>query len=507
MTIENRFNLIDEPWIPVVDVGRVSLRQLFSHSEFRALGGNPVQKIALTKLLLAIAQSACTPEDDEDWEELGANGLAQKCLEYLDQWHDRFYLYGEKPFLQIPMLNKKVEDEYPKPLGSGFYPDVLSENSTILTQSQSGKQLSDSEKAVYLVSLMNFAFGGKRIHKNVPALTPEYQGKTNSAKSSPSLGSRVGYLHTYLTGVFLRDTIHLNLLTANDISDVKLWTEGLGHAPWEKMPTGEDCDTAKKLKSSYMGCLIAMSRFVLFNGDGIYYVEGLQYPSHKDGWFEPSISLNLQGKSRKAVWLDVEKRPWRELTSLLAFLQATNQCGFECPQIRLGFQRIKLRSEPIGVWSGGLKVRVTCGDQSVRQDDDFIESHLLLPAPRLITGDDSVWFNSLSLEITSMDNLAIRLGLSVYDCNARQVTGRERDKRADAQKKQSQNLFWQLCESKFQDLVTHANQPEEVSRLRNFFASFVYKAYDTYCPKDTARQIDAWAKSRPNLSQYLKNIT
>lgn len=103
MAIENRFNLIDEPWIPIVDVGQVSLRQLFSHAEYRALGGNPVQKIALTKLLLAIAQAAYTPEDDDDWTKSGANGMAKECLKYLDQWHDRFYLYSERPFLQMPV--------------------------------------------------------------------------------------------------------------------------------------------------------------------------------------------------------------------------------------------------------------------------------------------------------------------------------------------------------------------------------------------------------------------
>ena len=67
MSTENRFNLIEEPWIPFVDVGLVSLRQIFTHSGYRALGGNPVQKIALTKLLLAIAQAAATPADDEAW--------------------------------------------------------------------------------------------------------------------------------------------------------------------------------------------------------------------------------------------------------------------------------------------------------------------------------------------------------------------------------------------------------------------------------------------------------
>ena len=62
---KNCFNLVDEPFIPIADVGRVSLKQIFSNPDYRTLGGNPIQKIALTKLLLAISQAACTPEDDD----------------------------------------------------------------------------------------------------------------------------------------------------------------------------------------------------------------------------------------------------------------------------------------------------------------------------------------------------------------------------------------------------------------------------------------------------------
>ncbi|GAK82812.1 CRISPR-associated protein Cse1 family [Vibrio ponticus] len=79
--MENRFNLIDEPWIPIADIGLVSLKQLFSDGSYRALGGTPVEKIALTKFLLAIAQSACTPENDAKWQQLGANGWQQHA------WH------------------------------------------------------------------------------------------------------------------------------------------------------------------------------------------------------------------------------------------------------------------------------------------------------------------------------------------------------------------------------------------------------------------------------------
>ena len=37
---ENRFNLIDEPWIPVVGKGKVGLRQIFVDESISALGGN-----------------------------------------------------------------------------------------------------------------------------------------------------------------------------------------------------------------------------------------------------------------------------------------------------------------------------------------------------------------------------------------------------------------------------------------------------------------------------------
>ena len=83
-TMENKFNLVDEPWIPVAGKGLVSLAGIFSDSSLSALGGNPIQKIALTKLLLAIAQAAYTPKDDEDVKNLGASGMAKKGVRLLD---------------------------------------------------------------------------------------------------------------------------------------------------------------------------------------------------------------------------------------------------------------------------------------------------------------------------------------------------------------------------------------------------------------------------------------
>ena len=172
----NHFNLIDEPWIPVADVGRVSLRQIFTHHEYRALGGNPVQKIALTKLLLAIAQAAYTPENDQDWADLKVAGMAEKCLEYLDRWHERFYLYGDKPFLQMPAIKAAAI----QPFGA-VLPEVSTGNTTVLNQGQIERPMTDADKALLIVQLMGFGLGGKKTDNSVN-LSPGYQGKSKTGK-------------------------------------------------------------------------------------------------------------------------------------------------------------------------------------------------------------------------------------------------------------------------------------------------------------------------------------
>ncbi len=64
MDAQRRFNLVDESWILAGPAGRVSLREVFSRPDLTGPGGTPLEKIALFKLLQAIAQAANTPADD-----------------------------------------------------------------------------------------------------------------------------------------------------------------------------------------------------------------------------------------------------------------------------------------------------------------------------------------------------------------------------------------------------------------------------------------------------------
>ena len=494
--MNNRYNLIDEAWIPVADHGRASLQAIFSNNEYRSIGGNPVQKIALMKLLLAIAQSAVTPRDDQEWEQLGPGGTARQCLAYLDQWRDYFFLYGDRPFLQFRAIESAEVQEY-----GAVLPEVSSGNTTVLSQIQVQRSLEDAEKAVLLVQLMGFALGGKKTDNSV-VLTKGYQGKQNdkgrpsSGRIGPSLGF-LGLLHSFLIGNSLQKSLWLNLLTHEQIKQLEMFPSGIGIPPWEQMPTGEDCPRAREFKKSLMGRLIPLCRFCLLTPEGLHYSEGLAHDGYKEGVADPSTAINYGGRDPKALWVDPGKRSWRELTSLLSFIKQDASRGFQCWQIRNGLDRARDKTSIFALWSGGLRVSSNAGEQYVSGNDDFVESQVWLPSE--ILGE--LWFDQLKAEMDALEQLAkVLYGVIMAFYKEQQMDGSKHAAQAS-------HLFWQYCERNCQELVDSCDQDEKSiemrQQLRKKFSGYQLRTYDLYCPKETARQLDAWAKCKPNNYKYL----
>ncbi|MDA8138310.1 MAG: type I-E CRISPR-associated protein Cse1/CasA [Desulfobacteraceae bacterium] len=492
---ERRFNLVDEGWIAVAGQGLVGLRRIFADDSLRALGGNPVQKIALIKLLLAIAQAAWTPENDNEWARYSAAGMAQKTLRYLEEKKDLFWLYGDKPFLQMPAISKAKSQT----LGA-LLPEVATGNTTILFQSQIEGVFSEVDKALLLVLITGFALGGKKTDNSI-VLSSDYTGKTNekgrpsASKSGPSLGY-LGYLHNFLNGKSLLETIWLNLITQKHIEELPQFEAGLGVAPWESMPEGECCPVAEKLKKSLMGRLVPLCRFVYLSSQDIHYSEGIIHPTHKDGGFDPTIAVDFS-KSPKALWADPGKRPWRELTSLLSFFDATGNRSYECPQLRIGFPRARTVVPEFGVWSGGLRVSSNAGEQYVSGADDFVESEVRFASQWL--GD--IWFAHLKTEMGLIENVSKVVYASASAYFKQQKSDGKNHAAAAC------NLFWQLSEKQFQNLVNACGDTsgKQAQEMRRHFVNFGHTAYNAYCPRDTARQIEAWAAHRPNLGRVLSN--
>lgn len=491
--MSNRFNLIDEPWVPIANTHRISLRQIFTDPDCQELGGNPIQKIALTKLLLAIAQSAHTPKDDAACLKLTTNQIAADCLDYLNQWHDHFYLYGDRPFLQMPAIAAAKT----QPLGA-VLPEVASGNTTVLTEYHLPKPLDDADKALLLVTVMNFAFAGKKADNRI-ILTKGYseklndKGKPSSSKPGVSLGFQ-GFLHTFLKGKNLWETLWLNLFTQEAIRGFRYYEGGLGKAPWEEMPEGEFCSVAKRLTRTLLGRLVPLSRFCLLRENELHYSEGILYPND-DHNVDPSMSINRSKSKPSVLCVDPEKRPWRCLTSLLSFMTQATQ--FECVQISKNFGRIREKTKEFSIWSGGIRVSYNAGEQYLTGGDNWVESCITLDSEWI----GEAWYNSLHLEMDRLDKLsriiysAIRGFFEVFhdqsDISARGA-----------------NIYWQLCEPLFLKFIQACSienleeKQDALHKLRTKVANIVYTIYDQMCPKSTPRQLDAWAKKRPKLGWY-----
>ena len=115
--VTSRFNLIDEPWIPVRLLGgkRVELGirdSLLRSKEIAVIEDqSPLVVAALHRFLLAMLYRALEgPTDIDRAKTLFRDGLPmEKITTYLEKWRERFCLFDEKfPFGQIPTFEPKV---------------------------------------------------------------------------------------------------------------------------------------------------------------------------------------------------------------------------------------------------------------------------------------------------------------------------------------------------------------------------------------------------------------
>ena len=133
--MEKEFNLLDEPWIKVVDFDKkvleVSLTDFFKKAHcYRQLAGETVtQDVAVFRLLLAVVETVfyrfdaegesfdvletLNPVDEilDRWQEYWNRGKFREEVfcKYLNQYKERFYLFHpETPFWQVKEIAKEA---------------------------------------------------------------------------------------------------------------------------------------------------------------------------------------------------------------------------------------------------------------------------------------------------------------------------------------------------------------------------------------------------------------
>lgn len=225
---ETEFNLLDEPWIRVMDaqcrVQEVSLTDVLIHAhEYKSLSGElPTQDAAVLRLLLAVLHTVFARvdaqgnprqlEDEEEavdfWQELWERGKLpeQPIRTYLKQWHERFWLFHpERPFGQVAELTYGT-----KPTAAKLNGEVSESGNAIrLFSSYAGaekEKLTYAQAARWLIHLNS---------ADDSAVKPSKEGKAASATGKlESAGTgwfgKIGL--TVLKGETLFQTLLFNLV-------------------------------------------------------------------------------------------------------------------------------------------------------------------------------------------------------------------------------------------------------------------------------------------------------
>ena len=439
---EREFNLLDEPWIIVLNFDgsteKVSLIDALARSaEFRGLAGElPTQDAAILRLLLAVLHTViarCGPSDNKDehkpitdplmaldcWKELWNAGSfpMESIRAYLEKYHDRFYLFDpERPFFQVPNINgKSTVFEAQKLNGeiceSGHKPRLFSPRS-----GKPKEELEYDEAARWLVHVNSYS---------------DSAFKDKDSKQDNRIG--VGWLGkvglVMAEGDTLFKTLMLNLILLKDGED-ELW--GDEKPIWEN----ESVRTAKNMLVSAPSSLSELytfqsRRIIIPHNEKVTEVKiaGGEAFEIEDALVE-QMTLWKGSKKRGTLYKprthDASKQMWRNFAALLSLHDSQTQ---RCPGIVKWHARLAYE----GILPNGIiRLRATAlqydsnNSSTVECYTDNMEF-----SGKILEEKGEKWVQTVIDSVKIADKLAERAGYLAQKiaeaCGARARGGKEDD--------------------------------------------------------------------------------
>lgn len=333
---ETEFNLLDEPWIRVLDmqnsIQEVSLKELLLQAHtFRAFSGElPTQDAAVMRVALALLHAVFSrtdetgngdpPEEEDDavqlWKRIWEAGkLPEKPLnDYFAEWHERFWLFHpERPFYQVAGLNCGTEYDSAKLNGT----ILQSNNKKRLFSAYSGinkSNLAFAQAARWLIYLNAYDDNSSKESK---------ESKTAKAATEKKTVPGAGWLGklglVWITGKTVFETLMRNLVLVNqgEISEHEL-------PIWERseVPAGErvQIPPPDNLSELYT---IQSRRLLLFRNDtfvtGYRLIGGDVFDKEKIAFFEPMtvwyVKNDKSGTVKSPRRHDASVQMWREFST------------------------------------------------------------------------------------------------------------------------------------------------------------------------------------------------
>lgn len=370
-------NILDHPFLQT-DEGPISLCEAFKGTT-RRLSGDPQKRIIGMKLLLAVAQSALTLKTPKELAALSNESLSAACLSYLDKWRSVFDIDDKvHPFLQFPEL------QHIKSFNAlrGMPGHLAGENTACISSgSLTDRALSDEERIWCVLHAVVFPATGKK-WKRVD-LDGEPVGR--KCERAGALGFN-GYLHSFMEGKSLLDTVRLNLLCEADLKDLPVFQNGIGRAPWEDMSVFHHASGEDRYRHTLMGRLVPMTRYVWL-GTGLHGAFGLDCVPIEAGGADPSVTL-LPVKGGKvpftALYCSSNDPEWRLALRSIGYFSEKGEVSLTGPK-SLHAQECLPRAvnDPafLGIWAGGRSITFKSGEQLTTHNDVERSITLVLHSP------------------------------------------------------------------------------------------------------------------------------
>lgn len=165
------FNLIDEPWLPCIDLDGTSvelgIRDVLTQAhELRELyDPSPLATVSLHRLLLAVLHRAYGgPASARLWRNIWDAGFfeAQAVHAYLLNWRDRFDLFDPvRPFYQVPFIEEMSDPAKQQPVAKLAQEAAVGNNATLFDHraDQVPAGVPASEAARHLVACQAYSIG------------------------------------------------------------------------------------------------------------------------------------------------------------------------------------------------------------------------------------------------------------------------------------------------------------------------------------------------------------
>jgi len=469
------FNLIDNPWIPVRwrsevkgnTPALVSLSDAFARGkEIADLDCAPHERIALMRLLVCVTHAALgAAEDEDDWDSFGEN-LAEDVSSYLNgqDIHPHFNLLGDGPrFLQTKGKDVKESDGYPLckiffQLSSGNSPKLLDH------WGEDQRPWTPASAALGLLCLQNFFVGG--------SMASKVKGNGPSLKS----------LQLLLVGDSLEESIVRNCIDLDTMGE----TGGeLGAPVWA---CGADNNLLARLAPT--SCSLWLSDDLATT----LIDQGYQYPEY-EAYRDPYASTVTYKDSRRLLRANLEQGIWRDLHLMTSVKESESASG------PLNLKAFNNRYELEGqteLWVGEL---IKAKDAKII---DCTESTFTVPHQLFCEAGQLIYAAGVDHAETVSKKLygAVKTYWGTLKHESPPVS-------------QAQKQFWHQLDQQHRELINLAANPEARRGKAGFGAigaddpwtvlvrKAAYAAYDAVCPRNTARQIQAYAAGIKPLHKAL----